>query len=302
MQDKGSVWTLVSPEVDAGGLKTALDAGRGRLASAGAEDLEDTWLEPGRAHDMSFSGLTVQDAKGLLQGVPELEGLDWAVQDGANRERRLLVADMESTVIANEMLDELAEAVGCQAEMVAITVRAMNDEIDFEEALQQRVRMLAGLAVQELDRAAERIVVDAGAAVLLATLRRRGVRAVLATGGFTYFAEPIAQRLGFDACSANRLEIRDGKLTGAVIPPVLNRQSKVQALLQHCDELGIAPRQAVAVGDGANDLAMLARAGLGVAFHGKPRVVAEAPHNIRYGKLDTLLFYMGMRRSDWAAV
>lgn len=300
MQDKRSVWTLVSPDVDAGRLRAALDVGRRCLEAAGAAGFEDAELEPGRAHDLRFTGLATHDAARELETAPGLDGLDWAVQDVAGRECRLLVADMESTVIANEMLDELADAVGCRAEMTAITGRAMNDEIDFEEALRQRVRMLTGLDVQELDRAAERIVVDAGAAVLLATLRQRGVRAVLATGGFTYFAEPIARQLGFDACAANQLEIRHGKLTGEVVPPVLDRQSKVQALLRHCDELGIEPRQAVAVGDGANDLAMLKQAGLGVAFHGKPKVVAEAPHNIRFGQLDTLLFYMGIPRSDWA--
>lgn len=299
------VLTLVADGLPSSTVTRATDA----LAAVGATAIDTTWLAPERACDLHFVDAvdrgrsSAELAAALAQVGWDLNSptatFDWVIQGEAGRPRRLLVADMESTVIHNEMLDELADAIGRRQDMAAITARAMNDELDFEEALRQRVSWLAHLPCEALDRAAESIVIDAGAATLVATLKHLGVRTVLASGGFTFFAQPIADRLGFDACSANVLAIDDGCLTGEVVPPILDRQAKVRILKEHCEELGITPRQVVAVGDGANDLPMLQMAGLGVAYHGKPRVAAAAPANIRHGRLDTLLFFLGIPQSEW---
>lgn len=313
------VLTLVADPLPSSMVQTVVEA----LASLGASSIDSKWLAPQRACDLSFAcdeigedlatpeglttapeGLTTASLGSALRHLgcdldQASQAIDWVVQSPETRDRRLLVADMESTVIHNEMLDELAEAIGRRQDMAAITARAMNDEIDFEDSLRQRVAWLEHLPQEALRAAAQKIVIDPGAAVLVATLKQRGVRTVLASGGFTFFAQPIADRLGFDACSANVLDIVDGHLTGKVVPPVLDPGAKVRILRQHCQELGIAVEQAIAVGDGANDLPMLQLAGLGVAYHGKPRVAAAAPANIRHGRLDRLLFFMGVAQSEW---
>ena len=217
------------------------------------------------------------------------------------RRKKLLVADMESTVIGNEMLDELADWVGEGQRIAEITARAMNGELDFRQALRQRVGLLAGLSAEVLDQAAERIRIDPGAATLVATLRHHGVRTVLCSGGFTVYTGRIAEQLGFDTHSANRLEIREGKLTGAVLDPILDRDAKVATLRRHCAELGIGPEDVVAVGDGANDLPMLELAGLGVAFHAKPAVLAAAQNSICHGDLSALLYYQGYTADEIVA-
>ncbi len=296
--DSPSVLTLVAQNLSV----DRVDERAAALRALGAKITERRWLAETRACDLYFTALpSTAAAWGGAEAAPWQveEGVDWLVQPLAERRVALLVADLESTVIHNEMLDELASAIGRRHEMETITALAMNDEMDFETALRRRVAWLKGMPLEELQRAAQSIVIDAGAAALVATLRHLGVRTVLASGGFTYFAEPIAQRLGFDAVSANVLEIAAGRLTGRVVPPILDRQSKVQILEQHCRELGISPSQTMAVGDGANDLPMLLKAGLGVAFHGKPKVAASAPANIRYGRLDTLLFFLGVAEEAW---
>ena len=293
---------------------TAVTVAEKALSTLGWRVLEHDWTQPGRVCDLhaepaptsrssepatqlSPAQLTVEDLRPVLD--PQLDSLqvDWAWQPFAGRRKRLLVADMESTVIRNEMLDELADWVGLRDEVAGITAQAMRGELDFHQALRRRVALLEGLAESVLDEAGERIEIDSGAARLVATLRRHGVRTVLCSGGFTVYTRRIAAQLGFDAHHANELVVRDGRLTGEVGEPILDRGAKVAALEQHCTELGIAPSEALAVGDGANDLPMLGIAGLGIAFHAKPKVVANAKQSINTIGLDGVLYFLGFKDS-----
>ena len=290
----------------------AVDHGSQALATLGWRVLEHDWTQPGLVCDLHAepasppqsadptSQLTAADLRPTLD--PRLDPLqvDWAWQPAEGRKKRLLVADMESTVIRNEMLDELADWVGLRDEVAGITAQAMRGELDFHQALRRRVALLEGLAESVLDEAGERIEIDLGAPRLVATLRRHGVRTVLCSGGFTVYTRRIARQLGFDADHANQLVVRDGHLTGEVVEPILDRGAKVAALERHCAELGIAPTEALAVGDGANDLPLLQAVGLGVAFHAKPAVNAAAGFRVRHGDLSTLLAFLGYRDDEIA--
>ncbi len=208
----------------------------------------------------------------------------------------MLVADLESTIIENEMLDELADFVGMRAEVAEITRRAMNGELDFAAALAERVALLKGLPVSVLDDAARRIRVMPGARALVATSRAAGVRTALVSGGFTVFAEPVAASLGFDRVVANRLDIAEGRIAGTVRTPLVDRDAKRDALVALAAQEGVPIAATLAVGDGANDLPMLLAAGLGVAFHAKPAVAAAARWRIEHADLTALLYAQGYRK------
>ncbi|APX89939.1 phosphoserine phosphatase SerB [Brevirhabdus pacifica] len=219
---------------------------------------------------------------------------DLAIQPTANREKRLLIADMDSTMIRQECIDELADMAGVGAHVADITARAMNGELDFEEALRERVGLLKGL-----DRAVigqvlrERITLMPGGATLLATMAARGHHSILVSGGFTDFAAEIARQLGFAEHRANVLLAEDETLSGLVQEPILGREAKVTALQETAAKLGLTPDDAIAVGDGANDLGMLQLAGTGVALHAKPAVAAQAKVRINHGDLSALLYLQG---------
>lgn len=226
----------------------------------------------------------------VLDGAP----IDIIVQPEARRRKRLLVADMDSTIIGQECIDELADFAGVKQEISAITERAMRGELDFEAALTTRVAMLKGLKETVLEECfRERIRLNAGAATLVGTMRAHGATCVLVSGGFTFFVERVARLAGFDAFRANNLLVRDGALTGAVGRPVVGREAKETVLRQFTEKLAIDPRETIAVGDGANDLAMIAAAGLGVAYHAKPAVAAAADASILYADLTALLYAQG---------
>jgi phosphoserine phosphatase len=227
--------------------------------------------------------------------------VDVVVQPAAERRKRLFIADMDSTMIEQECIDELADKVGCKAQVAAITERAMRGEIAFEPALRERVAVLKGLPVAVIaDVLRERISLTPGARALVATMRSHGAYACLVSGGFTAFVERVAEQLGFDESHSNLLEVEDGRLGGTVREPILGRDAKLAALVALRDRRGLSAQQTLAVGDGANDLAMLQEAGLGVAFHAKPKVAAEAAARIDHGDLTALLYLQGYRREEFS--
>ena len=259
----------------------------------------------------------VQDALGANQAVilSEGEAVEWRLDappdmervrlaignspvdaiatPAENRRKRLLVADMDSTIVTGETLDELADFAGIKDRVAAITRRAMNGEIDFKAALRERVAMLKGLPVEALCRVWERVQMTDGARELVATMRANGAMTALVSGGFDFFTSRIATELGFDVHQANRL-LDDGvTLTGLVAEPILDRDAKLNALLTLRERRGLAPVDTLAVGDGANDLDMLRAAGLGVAFRAKPIVAAEAHARVDHAGLRALLFAQG---------
>lgn len=243
------------------------------------------WLAAGEAAEFPL-----QEVPGNLWQVwADLQGqrVDLVVQPAAGRRKAMLLADMDSTMIRQECIDELADEAGVGPRVAEITARAMNGELDFEGALRERVGLLAGLDAAVIDRVLEtRIDLMPGGRALVATMKRDGAYAALVSGGFTAFTARVAALLGFDENRANTLEIVDGVLTGRVIEPILGRAAKVAALEEITARLGISEADVMAVGDGANDLGMLGRAGAGVALHAKPVVAAECDRRINFGDLD----------------
>lgn len=297
------VLTLIDDPARAGLSAAHVETARAALALAGAAPGAPDWLAEAIACDLPLDPAG-REPGALEAAVREALGrapLDLALQPGAGRRKALLVADMESTVIGQEMIDELGELVGKRAEIAAVTERAMRGELDFEAALAARVALLAGLPESVLAEVSARMTLNPGAGALVATLRRAGVTCALVSGGFTVFVEPIARRLGFDVMRGNRLEIREGRLSGRVEPPVLGREAKLAALQELSAGLGIGPEAAAAIGDGANDLAMLQAAGLGVAYRAKPVVRQAARFRLDHGDLTGLLYLQGYRAAEMVA-
>ena len=291
------VITLITGAADRG-LRGIVERLAAALPLAGAPD----WLAPDLACDLPIDDDS-QHAEQAARAIIGTAAVDVLVQPaGPQRRKRLLVADLESTIIENEMLDELADFVGLRPHVADITRRAMNGELDFAAALSERVALLEGLPAAVLDEASARIRLAAGARELLATARRAGIRTALVSGGFTVFAERVGGELGFDRVIANRLDIRDGQIAGTVAPPIVTRETKREALLALAAECGVPPAATLAVGDGANDLPMLAAAGLGVAFHAKPAVAAAAHWRIDHADLTALLYAQGYRAAEITSV
>jgi phosphoserine phosphatase len=220
----------------------------------------------------------------------------------AFRRKRLLVADMESTIIEQECLDELAGFAGVQEQISGITARAMRGELDFEAALNARVGLLKGLDADLLQRVYDRVTLMPGAETLVHTMRSHGATCALVSGGFTFFTQRIAARLGFDLHRANTIDLADGALAGTVASPILGREAKLQALQELTKTGGLQPSETLAVGDGANDLAMIEAAGLGVAFRAKPILAQRAAASIVHGDLTALLYLQGYRREEFAGI
>ncbi len=274
------------PSLNDAAVRHAADTLHAAGATVGAAD----WLAPGIACDLPFDGPAAAVA---------LPGIDAVVVPARGRRKRLLVADMESTMIENEMLDELAAFLGLREKIAGITARAMNGEIDFAKALFERVLLLKGLPVATLTEAASRIRYMPGGSALIATMRANGAYCALVSGGFTFFTAIVRKQLGFDSDAANRLEIDGDTLAGTVELPVLGKEAKIAALQKLRGERNIAIEDTLAVGDGANDLPMLQGAGLGVAFHAKPIVASQVAARIDHGDLTALLYLQGYRRSQF---
>ena len=261
------------------------------------------WLADGIACDIALrDDSDLAAARDTILAVLGNAPVDLAVQDAETRRKKLLIADMDSTMIGQECIDELAAEVGLKDKVAAITARAMNGEIAFEPALRERVALLKGLPVSVVDEViAKRITLTPGGRELIATMKARGYYTALVSGGFTVFTSRIAATLGFDENRANLLLDADGRLTGEVAEPILGKQAKVDALVEISERLGITPEEAMAVGDGANDLGMLHLSGAGVALHAKPAVAAEAKIRIDHGDLTALLYLQGYRKSDFVS-
>lgn len=258
------------------------------------------WLNPGVAAEFAIPAVP-ENRWEAWQGLQSLR-VDLIVQPTAGRRKRLLIADMDSTMIRQECIDELADEAGVGAHVAAITARAMNGELDFAAALRERVGLLKGLPESTIATVLrDRITLMPGGPVLLATMKAHGAYAALVSGGFTAFTSAIAAQLGFDENRANMLLADGGKLTGAVAEPILGKEAKLQALNEITARLGISPAEAIAVGDGANDLPMLLAAGTGVALHAKPKVQAECDVRVNHGDLTALLYLQGYAVEEFAA-
>jgi phosphoserine phosphatase len=256
------------------------------------------WLAPGRACDLALGDVAAATAESAARAAIGDAAVDLLIQPVVGRRKRLLVADFESTIIENEMLDELADFVGMRSHVAAITRRAMNGELDFAAALAERVRLLQGLPASVLDVAASHIRIMPGAPALLATLRAAGVRTALVSGGFAVFAERVAAALGFADVVANRLDIAEGRIAGTVAQPIVTGETKRDTLLRLAAESGIPSVETLAVGDGANDLPMLQAAGLGIAYRAKPAVATAARWRLDHADLTGLLYAQGYRQEE----
>lgn len=259
---------------------------------------EVRWLAPGIAAEFPLD--RVPENRWENWSALQTLGIDLVIQPAEGRRKRMLLADMDSTMIGQECIDELADEAGVGARVADITARAMNGELDFEAALRERVGLLKGLPETVIDKVlAERITMTPGGAELIATMKAAGGHAALVSGGFLSFTRAVAARLGFDETRANTLLVAEGHLTGAVAEPILGREAKVRALEEITARLGLAEADVLAVGDGANDLGMLHRAGTGVALHAKPAVAAQCDVRVNHGDLTALLYLQGYSRDEF---
>ncbi|MBA4011230.1 MAG: phosphoserine phosphatase SerB [Phenylobacterium sp.] len=289
--------TLVGPDSDAAAKALATLAPA--LAGVHARVKEPRTLGPG-ALDLLVEGADVATVRAAAEAALAGSGVDACAQPWDGRKKRLLLADMDSTIINVECIDELADFAGVKDKVSEITERAMRGELDFEGALRERVGMLKGLPLGDLQRAYdERVRLNAGARTLVRTMSANGGRAVLVSGGFTFFTSRVAQAAGFAANRANTLNEDGSALTGTVGEPILGREAKLAALKEEAAGMGIELAQTLAVGDGANDLAMIEAAGLGVAYRAKPIVSAQADAKVDSADLTALLYFQGYRADEF---
>lgn len=302
MRAMQQVLTLISDPVKAALTSDIVEAVAARLTKADARTGDPRWLDAGIAADIDFDGLDRAKARDLAEGWIAEEGMaiDAVAQPAAGRRKRLLISDMDSTIITVECIDEIADFAGVKDKVAAITERAMRGELDFEQALKERVSSLKDLPIAALERAyRERVHLTAGARTLVVTMRAHGAKTVLVSGGFTYFSGRVAEAAGFDHHQANELIEENGHLTGTVREPILGANAKLEALDHWTAAYGMSRSDTLAAGDGANDLKMLTNAGLGVAFRAKPKVATAAQARVRHGDLTALLYIQGYRRSDF---
>lgn len=300
--DERQVCTLIADPASRDLNLADIQAVREGLRATGAEVDGHRWLAEHAAADLPYRGITPSSAGDAARRAVADRPFDVAAQPEAGRRKAVLVADMDSTIVTGETLDEMSEAVGLKERIAEITRRAMNGELNFEEALRERVGMLTGLKQADVTATLDRVELSRGAKTTIATLKRHGVTCALVSGGFTAIAEPVAEWCGFDRVVANRLIIQDGALTGEVAEPIVGKQAKLATLSEMARTRGVHESAVASIGDGANDLPMLLAAGLGVAYRAKPSVKAEARFALEHGDLTGLLFLQGYREDEFAAV
>jgi len=291
------VLTLIAP---AGQLPAPLVARvRSALTALGANAGSPDWLSEEEAADLPFEGLALEQAQAAAAGALEEAPVDSIAQAAEGRRKRLLIADMDSTIVTSETLDELAAYAGLKERVAEITRRSMNGEIDFSAALRERVAMLKGLALSALEATWAETRIMPGATELVRTMVANGAHCALASGGFTFFTSRVAEKLGFTSHHANILEDDGSALAGTVAEPIFDRSAKLATLKRLAAELHLPLADTLAVGDGANDLEMIAAAGLGVAYHAKPVVAAAARVRVDHADLRALLFAQGYRATEF---
>ncbi|QIK79554.1 phosphoserine phosphatase SerB [Sphingomonas piscis] len=273
-----------------------IDRALGLLREVDSQASFAQWIDDGDAADLRFTG----DLRQARWALSELEGLDLFVQEEEPRFRRLFVADMDSTIIGQECIDELADYIGVKDRVAEITERAMQGELDFPGALRERVALLGGLEVAAIDQClAERVTPNPGAKTLVQTMRVGGAQTLLVSGGFTAFAEPVGQKVGFNRVKANVLGHSGGRLSGLVEGGIVDAVAKRETLIEAREAAGLRPADVLAIGDGANDKLMVEEAGLGVAYRAKPPLAEVADARLDHHGLDALLWAQGIRRKDW---
>jgi phosphoserine phosphatase len=273
-----------------------------RLRDIGGRTGDPAWLAPGdRACDLAFDRLNPAEARAVARATLADLPVDFHAQPEAGRRKRLLIADMDSTIVTTETLDEMAAEAGLRDVIAEITRRSMRGELDFAQALIERVAMLDGLPESALARTLAATHLTPGARTLIQTMKASGAFTALVSGGFKYFTSRIAALVGFDLDLANDLEMEDGRLTGRLAGPILDKEGKVTALRHLAAEHGLSVADAVTVGDGANDLPMLLEAGLGVAFNGKPLLREQVQAQVNHNDLTALLFFQGYRADEFVA-
>jgi phosphoserine phosphatase len=291
------VATLICNPADPALDSTVVDGARAILPSPGTPQ----WLSNEVAVDIPFTGS--EDISAITARLREARGdlpIDVVVQPQIDRRKKLFLADMDSTMIGQECVDELADFAGLKAHVAGITERAMRGEIAFEPALRERVALLKGLSVGVIDEVLKtRITPTPGGRALVMTMRAHGAYTCLISGGFTLFTNAIAARIGFQENRANELKVEDGKLSGEVTEPILGRATKLATLIELREAFDLDNLDTLVVGDGANDLGMIEAAGLGVAYHAKPAVAAAAHVRVEYGDLTALLYMQGYRRDEF---
>ncbi len=293
-----SVLTLIAPEA-APLTDRIVGEVRAALNTLGAETASPVWLCDGIAADIGFEMIADDQAEAAARDIAGRTPVDVIAQEAAHRRKNLLLADMDSTIVTGETLDDLAAHAGLGDEIAAITARAMNGELDFKDALKARVGMLKGLSADALESAYRQVELSPGAATLVRTMAAAGAHCVLVSGGFKYFTSRVGERCGFHADLSNDFIIENGRLTGDVVEPILDKDVKLQTLIARAAEHGLSLAETLSVGDGANDLPMLKAAGLGVAYRGKPSVRAEAPARLDHADLTGLLYAQGYRVEEF---
>jgi phosphoserine phosphatase len=280
----------------------AMGAMAGRIADCGGniDRMERMARYPITAIDLHVSGVDPEVLRGLLAAEAAIQGVDVAVQPATllRRGMRLIVMDVDSTLIQGEVIEMLAAHAGHEDEVAAVTERAMRGEIDFEASLRARVKLLAGLDASVLDRVYDEIVMTPGARTMVRTLRRLGYRFAIVSGGFTHITDRLAEDLGIHYSRANELEIVDGRLTGEIVGDVVDRAAKAQALREFAEKVGVPEASVIAIGDGANDLDMLNAAGLGIAYNARPIVQRAADTSVNVPYLDAIMYLLGISREE----